>query len=554
MTELQTILNIHSYDCSSDISTSNDEYKNDVHLKGGNLELQLTDCKSASQTVLQFSPYIDFNFNPDILWKLLAADTEEKINKSHIDLNMEDLKNVESPSDSQDYEVILSRKPGENVWKPVKRTSEGETDIRYLRKDKSDSTDFKQTFRDGLEIGDFSEGMMTGSGGRIDNKGDAELNSLVLRQFLEVPELRYNRLTVVGDEQWGTQGGIIESIIDDGLPSDNQYTVKLKLEDNETNPFKKGDILKGIFNGTFINSEGVEVTGFYSMYAWIDSDEDEPNFDLGIFRINLTGYGYKPAPQMVIARIGNLLYKENDEGETVPVYPERQRSWRISAGRGNFQFYDKVDSWEITSLNIMMHCGECKGENLPGLPKSAEGFVFWGANMYSKLGITQIDADGYEIPPIVFKGEWKSGETYTKNNQVTWKGCMYLCVVSSTTAEPTYDSGDWLMIVGDPNFIMTLTSSAGDVLLESNLNTTITAYVYKYNQDITSRILKEQWTWERDSGNKASDDIWNLDHIGYGNSLDITPSDLPGNGPRQIKFICTAYITETESVKAIVEI
>lgn len=405
-----------------------------------------------------------------------------------------------------------------------------------------------------LEFGEFNKGMITGTGGRIDSKGDAELNSLILRQFLEVPELRYNRITVVGDEQWGTQGGIIESIVPDGNPDDNQYRIQLKLEEGDVNPFRKGDVIKGIFHGKFINSEGIEVEGFYSMYAIVVSEEDEPNFEQGLMLINLTGYKYKPQPQMVIARMGNSLYKVDESGATVPVYPERQRSWRISVREGNFQFYDNVDSWEITPKNIKLHCGECKDVGLPGVPETAEGFVFWGFNLYSVGGITQIDVEGNEVPPIVFMGEWKAGVTYTKNNQVTYKGCIYLCIVKSTTAEPRYDSSDWLMVVGDPDLKMRFESSAGDVLIEGDLNTTITAYVSKFNQDLTTDIVKEQWIWTRESAFPDSDLIWNKEHIGYGNVLDITEADLPGSGMRRIRFTCTAYITEIESVSAIVEL
>ena len=38
----------------------------------------------------------------------------------------------------------------------------------------------------------FASGL-TGFGGKIDKYGHAEFDSLTLRRFLEVPELRYNR-------------------------------------------------------------------------------------------------------------------------------------------------------------------------------------------------------------------------------------------------------------------------------------------------------------------------------------------------------------------------
>ena len=79
----------------------------------------------------------------------------------------------------------------------------------------------------------------------IDSAGNGELESLILRSFLEVPEIRYNRLTLIGEEIAVGAGGIIEDvehIVDD------KYLVTLKLEEGELNPFKKDDIIKGNYS------------------------------------------------------------------------------------------------------------------------------------------------------------------------------------------------------------------------------------------------------------------------------------------------------------------
>lgn len=53
------------------------------------------------------------------------------------------------------------------------------------------------------EDGTFADGL-TGHGGRICPDGSAELDSLTLRRFLEVPELRFNRVSVqVGNPSGG---------------------------------------------------------------------------------------------------------------------------------------------------------------------------------------------------------------------------------------------------------------------------------------------------------------------------------------------------------------
>ena len=86
-------------------------------------------------------------------------------------------------------------------------------------------------------------GGMTGLGGRIDEHGDAEMQSLKLRGFLEVPELRYNRVEIsMGDTWYAPSAGIIESV------DTTAQTITLKLEEGEIGSPRVGDICMGIFH------------------------------------------------------------------------------------------------------------------------------------------------------------------------------------------------------------------------------------------------------------------------------------------------------------------
>ena len=55
-----------------------------------------------------------------------------------------------------------------------------------------------------LEVGTFIPGMIGGSRVRMDENGYAEMTGLTLREFLEVPELRFNRVDVVSGELWNS--------------------------------------------------------------------------------------------------------------------------------------------------------------------------------------------------------------------------------------------------------------------------------------------------------------------------------------------------------------
>ena len=130
---------------------------------------------------------------------------------------------------------------------------EAEVLQRYIRKDIDDTAKGKITFEDvisllkGLKLGDgksqiTGEGLaklyafMTynfvsgayGSGASIDNNGDAEMNSLFVRQFISAPKFVFNEISVTKAEQWNTNGyGTIESV-DTG-----KHIIALHLEEND---------------------------------------------------------------------------------------------------------------------------------------------------------------------------------------------------------------------------------------------------------------------------------------------------------------------------------
>ena len=89
-------------------------------------------------------------------------------------------------------------------------------------------------FQKGIKVGgdtqfgaNYVEGV-TGMGGKIDKDANAELESLTLRRFLQVPEIDYNRVEIkVGDKWRAPGGGVIKSV-----DTDNKI-VTLKLEDGE---------------------------------------------------------------------------------------------------------------------------------------------------------------------------------------------------------------------------------------------------------------------------------------------------------------------------------
>lgn len=88
-----------------------------------------------------------------------------------------------------------------------------------------------------------------GTGWDITKSGAAQMDSLSLRKFLEVPEFRFNRVSVHTGVDWQTSGaGLIEDVSHpEGWPED-EGLVKLKLEDGEAGAIDLDDLCQGIWH------------------------------------------------------------------------------------------------------------------------------------------------------------------------------------------------------------------------------------------------------------------------------------------------------------------
>lgn len=114
------------------------------------------------------------------------------------------------------------------------------------------------------------------------------MHSLTLRESLDVPELRYNRVQLIGSEMWVTEGGIISDVQSSG----SQYVVTLKLEEGDLNPFRPADILKGIYHTG---------TGFQTVMLRVDAVSDD-----GAMTVTPRYPQLLPQKFMDVARIGNF--------------------------------------------------------------------------------------------------------------------------------------------------------------------------------------------------------------------------------------------------------
>lgn len=270
-----------------------------------------------------------------------------------------------------------------------------------------------QTLSGKISSAKFLSGLL-GYGWMIDAKGNGELHSLSIRSFLEVPELRYNQVQVVGDELWVTAGGVISDV---QAADSGRYTITLKLEEGQINPFAADDILRGIYHVS---------TGFSTIQMRVDSVAED-----GTMTVTPRTPDLVPQKFMNIAKTGNFTNTA------------RQRSILISSKQGRIQFMADVNDWEIAPSMVRMILGDTSGFVHPSFGDTS-GYNAFLENILMTGRIFQKSADGTTTKPVaVNKGKWEAG-TYYYYDQVTHKGSLWLCTADSTSEEPSASSIDWV--------------------------------------------------------------------------------------------------------------
>ena len=331
----------------------------------------------------------------------------------------------------------ISTEDGRKHFKLHKISTEEGADDKYLSKVDPDSAKGLITFLAGIDVkikaviqklvaedATFSKEISSKDyvqnliGWMISPDGHIDAKSLHLRDFLEVPELRYNRVSITSGEDWlAPGGGIIESV------NESSQTLTLKLEPGEVAILAVDDICKGIFNNS---------TGFQTSYFRITQKISNSEFKYTL----RSGYSYHPQKAMHFVAYGNFTNAERQKS----AYSTKDYK-RYLAG---------VNNWEITSSMVMMQLGDLSNLVISGLDLS--GYSAYLRNVYMTGTIKQLSQDGTtEVLVPAFKGEWKAGK-YWYYDEVTHNGSTWICIEPSTTQEPSDSSTDWLKEVskGDP--------------------------------------------------------------------------------------------------------
>ena len=400
----------------------------------------------------------------------------------------------------------------------------------FLNKDREDQTAFLLSFLDGAVFGKdgFASGL-TGFGAKIDKDGNGEMRGLRLWEWLEVPELRFNRVEAVAGIKWRSPGmGIIESCQPDQSPEGELLstgTVQLKLEDGELGMVVLDDIALGIYHfgderdavSDKDDSKGnFAVKGFATTYFRITGVSGKDN---NTFTYSLRpGYTVHPQPQMHFVCYGNFT----DESRQSSVYETRTYTRMLW----------KQNTWEIGKKNIALQMGDLTNLNIHGM--NMQGYSMYINSVYFTGTVTQVKPDGTPVRVANDRGAWQAGK-YDYYDRVSHNGCLWLCVnEKGTDSEPTEGNADWLKQVdkgadgteGSSPVMLAITSSKGVLFQGGVQETLLTATAYRDNLDITAKIPPSRFSWTRTSTNTEDDALWNSTHRNVGRSITIDADDV----------------------------
>lgn len=229
---------------------------------------------------------------------------------------------------------------------------------RFLSRQEDDTAEGLISFLRGANFGEYAPGL-TGFGGHIDDKGRAELESLFLRSFLEVPELRYNRVRVVTGEEWNSKGGGIIESVDEGNKS-----FQLKLEAGEHPSVAVGDICKLVYNTG---------EGFGTCYFRVLSVSND-----GVVRYALReGYDMHPKAMSHFVAYGNFF----DTSRQASAYSTTSYT----------RYLKGVNDWEIGKHNIAMQFGDLSNLRVHGM--QLDGYSAYLNNVYFTGTILQLSPE-----------------------------------------------------------------------------------------------------------------------------------------------------------------
>ena len=436
--------------------------------------------------------------------------------------------------------------------------------VSFLRKDKSDKTEYLLKLLAGGEFGEFVDSMIAGKGAGIFPDGRAQVERLEVRGSLSVLDLIINQIQGMESDYSFTEIGKIKSVEDLG-----ESTYRLKIEkrtDFDFMKFQENDVCFSIINTLLTGG-----SDYYTSWMRIlTTNAQENSITVVLYPDSEVpgGTNYPPLAGYNVTRRGNSTLPE--EGG----FNGRAQSWMISSREGRIMFLSNVYKPILEDYNYALTFGKLPNiKALEKLPVTTEDVGIVAQTVIAEK-FYQFDYNGDVVPNKVDRGVWSletaqsgapyrfvqhelakpSGSEYTllEQHTVYHLGCKWGCLSDKTTDEPKWNSPSWGLLEGDSRYSLQLSLSGGEAFVIGGVDTVMSGRVFYGTIDITDDVMADGATeveWFRDSGNVPADNLWTPEYVdGNRLALHIDNGNQHGVGSdfgfvsRSVAFICRVFI------------
>ena len=436
--------------------------------------------------------------------------------------------------------------------------------VSFLRKDKSDKTEYLLKLLAGGEFGEFVDSMIAGKGAGIFPDGRGQFERLEVRGSLSVLDLIINQIQGMESDYSFTEIGKIKSVEDLG-----ESTYRLKIEkrtDFDFMKFQENDVCFYIIN-TLITGGSEYYTSWMRI---LTTNAQENSITVVLYPDSEVpgGTNYPPLAGYNVTRRGNSTLPE--EGG----FNGRAQSWMISSREGRIMFLANVYKPILEDYNYALTIGKLPNiKALEKLPVTTEDVGIVAQTVIAEK-FYQFDYNGDVVPSKVDRGVWSletaqsgapyrlvqhelakpSGSEYTllEQHTVYHLGCKWGCLSDKTTDEPKWNSPSWGLLEGDSRYSLQLSLSGGEAFVIGGVDTVMSGRVFYGTIDITDDVMADGATeveWFRDSGNVPADNLWTPEYVdGNRLAIHIDNGNQHGVGSdfgfvsRSVAFICRVFI------------
>ena len=247
----------------------------------------------------------------------------------------------------------------------------------------------------GAQFGGFVSGMATGKGAAIDGDGNAEVESIKVRSYMQVLELIVNRLSAFEGDQFFTESDTIEQVDDLGSGC---YGLHLRSKyQGYFTAQHVNNVIKGMVNNLATATTSSTSASYYTSWMRINSVNAVQNYiEVTLYPDTEVpgGQNFPPCELMNIARFGN----QTDE--------TLQSCFYVSSTEGRIVKLTGVTKPILDDYNYGMVFGTVpewvQSLNLP-IVKGRD--YLYAAGIITQ-DIIQIDYQGKPVVDYVDRGPW----------------------------------------------------------------------------------------------------------------------------------------------------